>query len=75
MLQSDLGQINLAKFNHNNGMITLSVITLSGFYCIIIWLFLSEIAWPQAISFSTPTVCKTIQMGRCYHSVIVAIIL
>jgi hypothetical protein len=32
---SDLGQINLGKFDHNNQMITLSVITLSGFHCTI----------------------------------------
>jgi hypothetical protein len=29
-----MGQINLSKFDHNNRMITLSVITLSGFHCI-----------------------------------------
>ena len=33
---SELGQDNLGKFDHNKRMITLSVITLSGFHCIII---------------------------------------
>ncbi len=31
-----LGQVNLRKFDKNNGMITLSVITLSGFHCIML---------------------------------------
>ncbi len=30
----ELGQINLGKFDHNNRMIALSVITLSGLHCI-----------------------------------------
>ncbi len=29
----DLGLVNLGKFDHVNRMITLSVITLSGFHC------------------------------------------
>ncbi len=29
----EFGQDNLGKFDHNNRVITLSVITLSGFYC------------------------------------------
>jgi hypothetical protein len=29
-----LGQVKMGKFDHNNQMITLSVITLSGFHCI-----------------------------------------
>ena len=28
-----MGQVNLAKFDHNNQMITISVITLRGFQC------------------------------------------
>jgi hypothetical protein len=28
-----LGQVKMGKFDHNNRMITLSVITLSGFHC------------------------------------------
>ncbi len=32
-INSELGLVNLIKFNHNNRMITLSVITLSGFHC------------------------------------------
>ncbi len=31
--KNDFGQINLGKFDHNYGMITLSAITLSGFHC------------------------------------------
>jgi hypothetical protein len=32
-LKSDLGQAHLGKFDHNNQMLRLLVITLSGFHC------------------------------------------
>ncbi len=33
-VKSNLRQVNLGKFYHNNQKITLSVITLSGFHCL-----------------------------------------
>jgi hypothetical protein len=38
----ELGQVNLDTFDHNNQMITFSVITLSGFHCARLFYFLHE---------------------------------
>jgi hypothetical protein len=41
-INSELELVNLIKFDHNNWMITLSVITLSGFHCTQISLYLHK---------------------------------
>ena len=64
-INSELGLVNLIKFDQNNHIITLSVITLSGFHCTLKILTNKSIEITHELRFVCDSFFEIVEFQKC----------